>query len=146
MFRTWETSLVQSFLRMCSRDIADPAELIRCTFVVSVAIIQKSEILTIFQGTDEYGTSTETRALVEKCTPQELCDKYHTIHAAIYRWFNISFDIFGRTTTQQQTDITQDIFLKLQKNGFLKECAATQLYCQEHHSFLADRFVEGTYC
>ncbi|KAK0732404.1 methionyl-tRNA synthetase [Apiosordaria backusii] len=94
-------------------------------------------------GTDEYGTTTEARALVEKCTPQELCDKYHAIHAQVYEWFNISFDIFGRTTTQLQTDITQDIFLKLQENGFLEERMTTQLYCDQHHSFLADRFVEG---
>lgn len=96
-----------------------------------------------FLGTDEYGTTTEARALIEKCTPQELCDKYHAIHAEIYEWLNISFDIFGRTTTKLQTEITQDIFLKLNKNGFLKERMTTQLYCQEHHSFLADRFVEG---
>ncbi|PGG97138.1 hypothetical protein AJ80_09732 [Polytolypa hystricis UAMH7299] len=72
-----------------------------------------------------------------------LGNKYHTIHAEIYKWFNISFDLFGRTTIQLQTDITQDIFLKLNDNGFLKERMTTQLYCQQHHSFLADRFVEG---
>ena len=83
------------------------------------------------------------RALVEKCTPQQLCDKYHALHAAVYKWFNISFDTFGRTTTQRQTDITQDIFLKLNRNGFLKERVTTQLYCEQHLSFLADRFVEG---
>ncbi|KAK3695020.1 methionyl-tRNA synthetase [Podospora appendiculata] len=94
-------------------------------------------------GTDEYGTTTETKALVEGCTPQQLCDKYHTVHAEIYRWFNISFDIFGRTTTKLQTEITQAIFLKLQKNGFLEERMTTQLYCEQHHSFLADRLVEG---
>ncbi|EZF78985.1 methionine-tRNA ligase [Trichophyton soudanense CBS 452.61] len=94
-------------------------------------------------GADEYGTTTEAKALADNCTPQELCDKYHAIHAEIYEWFNISFDIFGRTTTQLQTEITQDIFLKLEKNGFLEERMTTQLYCEEHHSFLADRFVEG---
>ncbi|KAH7308968.1 methionyl-tRNA synthetase [Stachybotrys elegans] len=94
-------------------------------------------------GTDEYGTTTEARALVEKCTPQALCDKYHSIHAEIYKWFNISFDIFGRTTTELQTTITQEIFLKLNQNGFLKERGTTQLFCEKHKSFLADRFVEG---
>jgi len=87
--------------------------------------------------------TSETRALVEKCTLQQLCDKYHVIHAAVYNWFNISFDIFGRTTIKLQTDITQDIFLKLNQNGFLKKQMTTQLYCQQHHSFLADHFVEG---
>jgi methionyl-tRNA synthetase len=80
---------------------------------------------------------------VEGCTPQQLCDKYHAIHSQVYDWFDISFDIFGRTTTQLQTDITQEIFLKLDTNGYLKECMTTQLYCEEHRAFLADRFVEG---
>ncbi|KAK4198080.1 methionyl-tRNA synthetase [Triangularia verruculosa] len=94
-------------------------------------------------GTDEYGTTTEARALIENCTPQALCDKYYTIHNEVYKWFSISFDIFGRTTTPLQTDITQDIFLKLKENGFLEERMTTQLYCEQHHWFLADRFVEG---
>ena len=80
---------------------------------------------------------------VLSCTARELCDKYHAIHADIYKWFNISFDIFGRTTTDLQTKITQGIFLKLQKNGYLNERMTTQLYCEKHSSFLADRFVEG---
>ena len=94
-------------------------------------------------GTDEYGTATETKALEEKITPQQLCDKYNKLHAQVYKWFNIGFDIFGRTPTQQQTDITQDIFLKLHKNGFLQERTTTQPYCEQHESYLADRFVEG---
>jgi len=60
-------------------------------------------------GIDEYGTTTEARTLVEKISPRELCDKYHALHASIYEWFNLSFDIFGRTTTELQTKITQYI-------------------------------------
>uniref|UniRef100_K7G4T8 methionine--tRNA ligase n=1 Tax=Pelodiscus sinensis TaxID=13735 RepID=K7G4T8_PELSI len=54
-------------------------------------------------GTDEYGTATETKALEEGLTPQQICDKYNTVHTQIYRWFDISFDYFGRTTTAHQT-------------------------------------------
>ncbi|EED23399.1 methionine-tRNA synthetase, putative [Talaromyces stipitatus ATCC 10500] len=32
-------------------------------------------------GTDDYGTTTEAKALMEICTPRELCDKYHALHA-----------------------------------------------------------------
>lgn len=95
-------------------------------------------------GTDEYGTATETKALEEKVTPQQLCDKYHAIHKEVYDWFDIGFDYFGRTTTPLQTEIAQDIFMKLHKNGYLEEKTTEQLYCEEHKSFLADRFVEGT--
>lgn len=94
-------------------------------------------------GTDEYGTATETKAIEEKVTPQQLCDKYNKIHKEVYDWFGIEFDHFGRTPTQQQTDITQDIFGKLHKNGYLEERTTVQPYCEHHKSFLADRFVEG---
>ena len=92
---------------------------------------------------EQQRSRTEARALVEKCAPQELCDKYHAVHAEIYEWFSISFDIFGRTTTKLQTDITQHIFLKLNSKIYLSEQMTTQLYCPEHCSFLADRFMEG---
>ncbi|XP_076967291.1 methionine--tRNA ligase, cytoplasmic isoform X1 [Tamandua tetradactyla] len=94
-------------------------------------------------GTDEYGTATETKAMEEGLTPQEICDKYHAIHADIYRWFNISFDIFGRTTTPQQTKITQDIFQRLLARGFVLQDTVEQLRCERCARFLADRFVEG---
>ena len=94
-------------------------------------------------GTDEYGTATETKAIEEGLTPQELCDKYYKLHKEIYDWFEIAFDHFGRTPTQEQTDIAQDIFTKLNQNGFLEERTTTQPYCEKHKGFLADRFVEG---
>ncbi|KAF2718240.1 methionyl-tRNA synthetase [Polychaeton citri CBS 116435] len=95
-------------------------------------------------GTDEYGTATETKAIEENVTPEQLCDKYNKIHKEVYDWFEIEFDHFGRTPTVEQTDIAQDIFTKLHKNGYLEERTTTQPYCEKHGSFLADRFVEGT--
>ena len=47
------------------------------------------------------------QALEEGLTCQEICDKYNAIHRAIYEWFNIAFDKFGRTPTWQQTEIAQ---------------------------------------
>ena len=72
-------------------------------------------------GTDEYGTASETRALQEGVTPRELCDHYHAIHRDIYKWFNISFDYFGRTSTPKQTEIVQHIFNEVDKNGYISE-------------------------
>ena len=47
------------------------------------------------------------QAMEEGLTCQQICDKYHTIHADIYSWFDIEFDKFGRTPTRQQTEIAQ---------------------------------------
>jgi len=95
-------------------------------------------------GTDEYGTATETRALEEGVSPKELCDRYYAIHDAIYRWFNISFDKFGRTSTPEHTQITQRIFLGLDRNRYITEHTIQQLFCSSCDRFLADRFVRGT--
>ncbi len=95
-------------------------------------------------GTDEYGTATETRAREEGITPKELCTRYYTIHKDIYDWFNISFDKFGRTSTDEQTEIVQSIFLKLYENGYINEQEIEQLYSEESDMFLADRYVRGT--
>ncbi len=94
-------------------------------------------------GTDEYGTATETRAQEEGKTPRDLCDYYHEIHKDIYQWFDIAFDHFGRTSTPQQTEIVQNMFLALDKNGFIKENTIEQLYCPDCKRFLADRYVRG---
>ncbi|KAI8947374.1 methionyl-tRNA synthetase-like protein [Xylaria longipes] len=94
-------------------------------------------------GSDEYGTASETKALEENTTPAELCSKYHELHQRIYDNFSISFDIYGRTSTEQHTQIVQNIFTKLWENGFIEERSSIQPYCPEHHSFLADRYVVG---
>lgn len=94
-------------------------------------------------GTDEYGTATETKALEEKVSPEELCAKYNKIHKEVYDWFEIGFDHFGRTPTPQHTEISQAIFKKLHENGYLEEKTAEQPFCETHGSFLADRYVEG---
>lgn len=94
-------------------------------------------------GTDEYGTASETQALKEGVSPQQLVDKYHVLHAQVYEWFNIGFDHFGRTTTPAQTEIAQSIFMKLYENDYLEERSVSQLYCPKDERFLADRYVEG---
>ena len=77
-------------------------------------------------GTDEYGTATETKAKEMGLTPREICNKFHAIHKDIYEWFNINFDIFGRTSTDDpsdenwpQTKLCQEIFKDLLNNGYI---------------------------
>ncbi|MEM4360984.1 MAG: methionine--tRNA ligase [Candidatus Anstonellaceae archaeon] len=94
-------------------------------------------------GTDEYGTATEIKAMEEGLSPQQLCDKYYLLHKEIYEWFDISFDIFGRTTTPKHTQIVQEIFLDLYKNGYIFEKEISQPFDQKLGIFLADRYISG---
>lgn len=101
-------------------------------------------------GADEYGTATEVKAREEGVTPRELCDKYYVKHKEIYEWLHIQFDVFGRTSTQNprtenhyHTDVSQDIFSRLNANGYLEEREVAQLYCPAIQRFVSDRFVVG---
>jgi methionyl-tRNA synthetase len=95
-------------------------------------------------GTDEHGTTSEVKALEEGITAKEVCDKYSKIHKEIYDWFLCDFDCFGRTSSAENREITQDIFLKLHKHGFILTESVKQAYCEHDERFLSDRFVEGT--
>lgn len=53
--------------------------------------------------------------------------RYHAIHKEVYKWFNISFDNFGRTSTPQQTEVCQAIFKKLLENNWLVENTMQQV-------------------
>lgn len=94
-------------------------------------------------GTDEYGTTTEVKAKQENLTCQQICDKYHILHKQVYDWFNIKFDIWGRTTTKTQTEITHQIFTELYKNNHIEEKELIQKFCNNCNMFLADRFLQG---
>jgi methionyl-tRNA synthetase len=106
---------------------------------------QRSVNVLFVCGTDEYGTTSETKAQQENVTPREICDKYHALHRGVYDWFDIEFDEFGRTSTPAQTRIVQEIFWDVHNAGYIAEDTMTQLYCDATcHRFLADRYVNGT--
>ncbi|BEI83272.1 hypothetical protein CcaverHIS002_0311400 [Cutaneotrichosporon cavernicola] len=94
-------------------------------------------------GTDEYGTATETKALEEGITPLELTTKFNKLHTEVYEWFELGFDMWGRTSDPAQTEVTQDIYKHIHKNGFFQLETSDQTYCEDDGLFLADRFVEG---
>src|SRR5699024_5649804 len=54
-------------------------------------------------GSDEYGAVITMRAKKEGVSPQEIVDKYHRILAKSFQDFDISFDIFHRTTAATHT-------------------------------------------
>lgn len=49
----------------------------------------------------------------------------------------------GKTSTEQQTKITHEIFLGLHRNGFVEEKTLIQLYCEKCQMFLPDRYLRG---
>ncbi len=99
-------------------------------------------------GTDEHGTTSEVGALKAGMDVQAYCDMNHNRHAQTYKDFNLSFDFFGRTSTEENKEMTYHIFEQLDKNGFIAEKTVKQVYSVDDKMFLADRYIVGTcpYC
>jgi methionyl-tRNA synthetase len=95
-------------------------------------------------GSDEHGAAITLRAKKEGITPKEIVDKYHTIIKKSFEDFNISFDIFHRTSAQLHHETSQDFFLKLHEKGKFTEETSEQFYDEEFSQFLADRYITGT--
>jgi len=105
--------------------------------------LQGEDVLAVC-GTDEHGTPCEVAALQEGLPVEEYAEKYHGIQKDIYERFGLSFDLFGRTSSPYNHQMTQHLFLRLYENGYVIEREIEQLYCVDHGRFLPDRFVMGT--
>ena len=94
-------------------------------------------------GSDEHGAAITLRAKKEGITPQEIVDKYNSIISKAFSDFNISFDIFHRTSSEIHHKTSQDFFLKLYEKGKFTEETSEQYYDEEYEQFLADRYITG---
>lgn len=95
-------------------------------------------------GSDEHGAAITIRAHKEGTTPQAIVDRYHAELAHALDGFGISFDIYGRTSSETHRETSQDLFLAVERAGGFTRKTSTQLYDPEAGLFLADRYVTGT--
>src|SRR3990172_2936411 len=102
-----------------------------------------NEVLMV-SGSDSHGTTISIKAEQEGKTPKEIADYYQVEYLDCWRRLGISFDLYTTTDTQNHTEVTQDIFLKLLEKGYLDKQTVTQPYCPKCRRFLPDRYVEGT--
>ncbi len=104
--------------------------------------LKKREVLFIC-GSDEHGVPVTIRARKEGCTPQEVVDRYNKVIKDSFEGFGISFDFFGRTTSDVHRKTASDFFRKLYDKGEFVEQESEQYYDEEAHTFLADRYITG---
>jgi methionyl-tRNA synthetase len=93
---------------------------------------------------DTHGTPIELSALKQHIPPQELVARARTDHIRDYAGFNIGFDIFYTTDSEENRHYAELIFENLKKAGLVVEREINQYYCEHDKRFLPDRFITGT--
>ena len=104
--------------------------------------LKKREVLFIC-GSDEHGVPVTIRARKEGCTPQQVVDRYNKVIKESFQEFGISFDNYGRTTSEVHRQTASDFFRKLYDKGEFIEKESEQYYDEEAQTFLADRYITG---
>ena len=95
-------------------------------------------------GSDEHGTAIPIQAMKEGTTPQAIIDKYHQALKEDFAAFNISFDIYHRTSAEIHHETAREFFTYLNDRNELETKETEQYFDEEAKTFLADRFIRGT--
>ena len=104
--------------------------------------LKKEEVLFI-GGSDEHGVPITIRAKKEGITPQDVVDRYHTLIRDSFKEFGISFDVYGRTSSEIHRQTASEFFRTLYDKGEFIEKTSMQYYDEEAQTFLADRYITG---
>ena len=95
-------------------------------------------------ATDEHGTPAELAAAKTGQPIADYCAEMHEVQAKIADGFRLSFDHFGRSSSEQNKELTQHFAGRLLDQGFIKEVDEKQIYSHADNRFLPDRYIEGT--
>ncbi|KGQ71052.1 methionine--tRNA ligase [Chelonobacter oris] len=93
---------------------------------------------------DAHGTPIMLKADQLGITPEQLIEQVKSEHKADFDGFNISFDNYHSTHSEENRTLSETIYTRLKNNGFIKSRTISQLYDPQKGMFLPDRFVKGT--
>ncbi|MBS0124649.1 methionine--tRNA ligase [Thetidibacter halocola] len=95
-------------------------------------------------ATDEHGTPAELAAAKAGKPVAEYCAEMWGVQAKLAEGFRLSFDHFGRSSSEQNKRLTQHFAKVLDDNGLIREVSEKQMYSHADGRFLPDRYIEGT--
>ena len=95
-------------------------------------------------STDEHGTPAELAAAKANKPIAEYCAEMWDVQAKIAEGFGLSFDHFGRSSSDENKALTQHFAGVLADQGLIREVNETQMFSHQDGRFLPDRYIEGT--
>lgn len=92
---------------------------------------------------DAHGTPIMLRAQQEGITPEDLIARVKDEHQRDFAGFNISYDNYYTTHSEENRHYAEYIYLAARKAGHIAERTIRQAYDAEAKMFLPDRFIKG---
>jgi methionyl-tRNA synthetase len=95
-------------------------------------------------ASDAHGTPIMLSARKDGVSPEELVSRYHEEHAHDLGGFMVEFDNFHTTHSDENRELVEQIFTRLDDGGLIARRTIEQAYDKQEGMFLPDRFVRGT--
>ena len=93
---------------------------------------------------DAHGTPIMLKAEELKITPEELISQIYKDHKESLENFNIDHANFHTTHSQENKELSELIFRRLEEKNLIESRVIKQLYDKEKDMFLSDRYIKGT--
>lgn len=98
-------------------------------------------------GTDEHGQKIEEAARARNFTPREYADEISAKFRNLWDEFEISYDAFVRTTSDEHTKTVQNAFEIMYKKGDIYKGEYSGSYCVSCESFFPEnQLIDGEFC
>ncbi|EOH4447578.1 methionine--tRNA ligase [Campylobacter coli] len=89
----------------------------------------------LLTGTDEHGQKIEQAAKTKNSTPKEYADKISSEFKKLWDEFEITYDIYARTTDARHVEFVKAMFLKMWQKGDIYKDEYEGHYCISCESF-----------
>ena len=96
-----------------------------------------------FCADDTHGTPVMLKAKELEVEPEELIKKTREEHIKSYSRFNINFDNFYTTHSDENKEYAEGIYKKCKEANLIFKKEIEQFYDSEEGLFLSDRFIKG---
>ncbi|WP_028022770.1 methionine--tRNA ligase [Enterovibrio calviensis] len=93
---------------------------------------------------DAHGTPIMLKAQQLGIEPEAMIAAMQKEHETDFAGFDISFDNYHSTHSEENRELASYIYTQLKNNGFINSRSISQLFDPEKEMFLPDRFVKGT--
>ncbi|MBT7087885.1 methionine--tRNA ligase [bacterium] len=105
---------------------------------------QEGEEVLYICATDEHGTPAEIGAFHAKQSVEKYCTDHYELQKNIYERFGLSFDYFGRSSSEENKKLTQHFYKELKANNLITKKTIKSFYSVDDQRYLPDRYVTGT--
>ena len=118
---------------------------VACDSIARYKRMQGRDVM-FLTGTDEHGLKIEQKATEKGVTPKQYVDEIVDVFKKLWKYMNIDYDRYIRTTDDYHVESVQKIFKALYDKGYIYKGEYSGKYCTPCESFWTDSQLDENGC